>query len=109
MKVKKVENDTDISVAKVNKAYEALVNVFKKYKLSVPELLVVYGNLGYTIGASIEGYVDKGPSTQELEKMYYTKPTVGVSLMLQGLQTTLWTEDLNKTVEELKKERGKKS
>lgn len=101
MKVSKVENDSDVSTSRVNKLYSDLVGCFNKNKANVKEILLAYGNLGYTLGASIEGYKDKGPSAEELNLLYATKPTVGVALMIQGLQTTLWVDDLNKKIEEI--------
>lgn len=84
------------SPAKVEKCYEELVEVFQKHKLSVREILIAYGNLGYTLGASIEGFSGQGPSASDLEKMYYTNPTVGVALMSQGLLVTSWDESYEK-------------
>ncbi len=104
---KKLEDGTRVSRSKIDKAYADLVQVFNKYKLTVPEILIAYGNLGYALGASIGQYKDKGPSAQELELMYATKPSIDVALMLQGLTTTLWVDDLNKTIEDIIKEKEK--
>ncbi len=75
---------------RVAKCHEELVEVIRKYNLRVGELLILYGNLGYTLGASIEGYRDKGPGIDELNQRYYTNPTAGVSLMLTGMTVTSW-------------------
>lgn len=69
-----------------------LVEVFQKHKPTVGEILIAYGNLGYTLGASI-GKFEKGPSIEELEKLYYSEPgRLDVALMIQGLQVTTWYE-----------------
>lgn len=79
---------------KASEALTEIVEVFKKYKLRAGEIAVVYGNLGYTLGASIAGYQGKGPGdVKELERLYYANPTLGIALMLQGMQTTIWYED----------------
>ena len=57
-----------------NAAYEDLVEVFQKHKLTVGEIIVAYGNLGYALGASIGGFSEKGPSPEELKKLYYEHP-----------------------------------
>lgn len=82
--------------ANTNQCYEELVEVFRKYKLRVGEILIAYGNLGYALGASIEGYKDKGPSVEELQKLYYSKPSPGVGLMLQGVTITTWFDQYEK-------------
>jgi hypothetical protein len=39
--------------------------------------------------------------------MYATKPSIDVALMLQGMTTTLWVDDLNKTMEDIIKQNNK--
>lgn len=74
--------------------YEDLVAVFQKHKPTVGEILIAYGNLGYTLGASIGHYDEKGPGLEELKKLYYSEPgRLDVALMLQGLTVTAWYED----------------
>lgn len=88
--------EKDIRPEEVDSAYVELVQVFQKHKLTVKEILLVYGNLGYTLGASIEGYEEgKGPNEQQLYSMYYTKATPGVALMCQGINITTWLDDIN--------------
>ena len=54
----------------------------------------MYGNLGYSIGASIEEIEQgSGPTVEELQKSYYQNPTVGTALMLQGLLTSSWYDN----------------
>lgn len=89
---KKLEFDPD----KVNRVYEKLVEIFQEEKLTVGEIIIAYGNLGYTLGASIEGYHEKGPSPEELEKLYYSHPTLGVALMVQAMTVTGWYEQWEK-------------
>jgi len=89
---KKLEFDPD----RVNRVYEKLVGIFQEEKLTVGEIIIAYGNLGYTLGASIEGYQEKGPSPEELEKLYYSNPTLGVALMVQAMTVTGWYEQWEK-------------
>ena len=93
MKIEKPKKVLGFDPEKCNKIYEELVTIFQKYKPTIGEVLISYGNLGYTLGASIDGYKDKGPSLEELSKLYYSNPTIGISLMLSGLTTTSWYEE----------------
>lgn len=102
-KVTKVENSNNVSVSKVDKVYKECVKAFQRTKLSVQEILLVYGNLGYTLGASIGGF-EKGPSVQELEKLYAENPNLAIALMLNGLTVTTWIDDLNKTIKDIENE-----
>jgi len=89
-----------------NQALQELLDVLRKRNLRTQDLVVVYGNLGYALGASIEG-VDQstgGPSMQELQEQYYTEPTLGVSLMLQGYLVTSWYSQVNDMIVDLPKE-----
>ncbi len=76
------------------KLYEDLVKVFQEHKPTVGEIIIALGNLQYSVGASIGGYNnEKGPGIEELQKLYYSNPSVDVALMIQGLQTTTWFDD----------------
>lgn len=78
---------------KVTKVIEKIMKVINKEKLNIPELLVMYGNLGYFIGASMAGCGHNGPSLEELKDIYHKDPTVDTGLMMQGLLITSWEED----------------
>lgn len=87
----------DTSDARVASMLENTFDVLNEHKANVRELVIYYGNLGYILGARIEGYSAQeggGPGIDELKRMYHTKPTIGVNLMLQGLQVTAWENDL---------------
>lgn len=87
--------DEDEERTSADECLAELYDVFSKYNLRVSELLIVYGNLGYGLGAGIEGYEgDQGPGIEELQKEYYSNPRVGIALMLQGMLTTSWHEQL---------------
>jgi hypothetical protein len=77
---------------KIGKALEDLMKVINKHKLSAIEQTMLYGNLGYSLGASIGGYKGTGPSIEALKKNYYSNPTLADSLMLQGLEIILWVD-----------------
>jgi len=80
---------------KANKALSALIETLAEYHLRAQDLLVVYGNLGYAIGASMEGHKgNEGPGLEELQQAYYTSPSVGIALMLQGMLITSWHSDV---------------
>ncbi len=91
MKIEKeIEKTRAFDPDKVDQCYSDLVEVFQKHKLTIGEILIAYGNLGYSLGASMEGYGQKGPGTEELKRLYYSQPTPGVGMMLQGLTITTW-------------------
>lgn len=85
---------------KCNELLGKLLEAFQEHKPTVGEILVAYGNLGYTLGASIEGYQSSGPNVEELKKKYYQEATVGTALMLQGIEVTNWFQDHEKTTKE---------
>ncbi len=89
---KQIEKTLAFDPEKVEQCYSDLIDVFRKHKLRVGEILIAYGNLGYALGASVEGYEGTGPGADELKKLYYTNPSPGVGLMLQGLTITTWYE-----------------
>jgi len=83
----------DIDETKVAKLVSQVIKLINKNQLSIQEMIVAYGNLGYHLGASIAGFTDKGPNIEELKREYYSNPTVDVGLMIQGLLITDWEED----------------
>ena len=94
MSLERPETSQFFDEEKCSKLYEELLNVFQKHKPTVAEIIVAYGNLGYSLGASIEGYGDKGPPFEEIEKMYYEEPgKLGVAFMLQAFTTLKWYDD----------------
>jgi len=74
-------------------ALEKIKEAFNKEKLSVAEIIVVYGNLGYILGASIAGFKVEGPGIDELNHAYNLDPTIDLGLMIQGLLITSWVDD----------------
>lgn len=81
---------------KVTKTLTKLLKLINKSKPNVAEILVLYGNLGYHLGASLAGFEGKGPSLVEVKQAYYENPTVDTGLMLQGLLITDWEKDFLK-------------
>lgn len=78
---------------KCAKILESLLALFKEEQPTIGEVLLVYGNLGYCLGASIEGLKEKGPGLEELSEMYLkNKNNVGIALMLEGITITSWLE-----------------
>ena len=92
-----MEDKFKVDEKKVEKVLTKIQKILNRNKLNVPELLIAYGNLGYHIGAAmaqVQG--EQGPSSEELQKAYYTNPTVDVALMIQGLIITGMAEDWEK-------------
>ena len=87
---KTIEFDPD----KCSSLLEDLIKIFQTHKPTAGEIIVAYGNLGYTLGAAIEGCADKGPNIEELEKKHLAnKCTLGEAMMLQGILTTSWFQN----------------
>lgn len=97
--IKELESSQHFNNERCSKLYEELVQVFQKYQPTVGEILIAYGNLGYTLGASIgaKDSSSEGPSIEELKQIYYAEPgRLDIALMLNGLMITTWLEDIEK-------------
>jgi hypothetical protein len=94
MKIDKDFEETNINSEKTSEVLDKMLEVLKENKLNTLELIVLLSNLGYSIGASIEGFENSGPSFEELQKMYYSNPTVGVALMNQAMLLSSWISQL---------------
>ena len=81
---------------KVSNTLQKIMKLLNKDRLTIPELILLYGNLGYHIGASIAGFKEDGPSLEELKKEYYSNPTIDVGFMLQALLIGSWEQDFIK-------------
>lgn len=90
MPTEKVKKNKNLDPAKIEKCLGEMIESLEKNKLTVGELIILLSNLQYTIGASIDGYGEKGPGLEELKKIYYSEPTVGVAMMLNGMEISTW-------------------
>lgn len=92
-KIKHPNKTSNLDPEKCSNLHSELIKVFQKNKPTISEILIVYGNLGYSLGASIGGYTEQGPGPEELKKIYYSEPKrIDVALMLQGLMITEWLD-----------------
>ena len=80
------DNKVAATLAKIHK-------LLNKEHLTIPELILLYGNLGYQIGSAIAMIEGPGPSLQELQLEDKINPTVDCALMLQGMLVSSWEED----------------
>ena len=81
---------------------KSIVKSFRKYKPTVEEILVVYGNLGYLLGASIQGIPkdQRGPGPEEVWDKYKNNPEeVSWALMAVGIDITSWANNLQEKEE----------
>lgn len=78
---------------KINDCLKKAITLINDMQLSTGEISLLYGRLGYSLGASIEGYEGTGPNVKELESEYYSHPRLGLAMMLQGLLATSWYYD----------------
>lgn len=83
---------------KASQALEEVLQIYQRHTLSVGELIAVTSNLLYSLGSSMSEfygikYEDKGPSIEELKKLYYSEPErIDIAFMLQGLTMSTWYE-----------------
>jgi hypothetical protein len=80
------DNKVAATLAKIHR-------LLNREHFTIPELLLLYGNLGYEIGAAIAMIEGPGPSLQELQLEDKINPTIDCALMLQGLLVSTWEED----------------
>jgi len=66
--------------------------ILNEHELTAKDLVRVYSDLGINIGCSIEG-IDEAPSVLDLERKYYSDPTMGNALILQSINLTTWLRD----------------
>jgi len=83
----KKQKPVRLDLNKCNKSLDKLQSVLNESKLSLEELAWVYGQLGYDIGASLEG---EAYDIETLTKKYYEGPEIAVAFMLQGLTIQTW-------------------
>ena len=96
VKIETPEKAKNFDPEEAQGAFEDLVKVFQERRLTIAEIIIVLGNLSYTLGASIEGFKEEGPSAEELQRMYYSDPSVGTGLMMTGITICSWYSSLGK-------------
>ena len=70
--------------------------IFNRSGLSVHEAVAVLGQVMHSMGASLAGYKDKGPTFDQLQKLYYEQPNnFAVAIMINGLLMQSWMQDIN--------------
>jgi hypothetical protein len=104
-KIKELTTSDELDRDKIEVCIAALEAVFQKHSLSVAELMLTYGNLGYKLGQNIgkqcyDREFSGPPDLDNLLKMYEQKPDLDVSLMLSSLQMIIWVDNLLNPKEE---------
>lgn len=107
--MEEVKTTEETNTDKVSNCLGEMIDLLSKEKLTVPELILLLSNLQYAIGASIEGYKEdqKGPNLEQLKKVYYTAPTVGVSMMLAAMEMSTWHDSYLKQLQNTKEKEDK--
>jgi hypothetical protein len=77
---------------KIQKCLKQTLDLINNNHLTVEETVVLYGNIGYSIGLSVMKRTDNPPTIEELERLFYQNPTIDVSLMLTGLNVASWLD-----------------
>jgi hypothetical protein len=78
------------------KAVKQLIQVINSYDFTISEIVYVFSQLGYAIGASIAGLTEETVDLPTLERQYYSNPTIDIALMLQSTLISTWIEDFKK-------------
>lgn len=95
--------DEAFSLERTNSAFIDVVELLNKHSLTTSELVVLLGNLMYTIGTSAEGLGSTGPSIDKLEELYLNNPTkLSFGLMYQGYLLLAWYEKYKELLEDSK-------
>lgn len=96
MEIKDAKKTLRFDPEKASNLLSELIEVYQKHRPSVGETLAVTSNLIYSLGASMSPFYgvemgEKGPSIEELNKIYYSEPNrIDVAMMLQGLTMAVW-------------------
>lgn len=91
-----------VDIKKCEKVLDELHESLNKNKLNLKELVWTYGQLGYNIGATLEG---TGLTAEEVNKQYYLNPRLGIALQAQGLNIQMWIDKIEESRDD-KSDRG---
>jgi hypothetical protein len=80
-----MDKDKVARAVKIAKVLKQILDNIDKGSLTQDEAVLLYGNLGYSIGAAIAGLSKTPPTLEELEISYLTSPSIANFLMLTGL------------------------
>lgn len=95
MTSEKVQPSQGLNPKVIERIVDKCIRAFHtRPKANQQEILLALANLIYSIGASIDGYKEKGPPIEELKRMYYTNPTIGTNLMLQSALLSLMVDNI---------------
>ncbi len=108
MKIEELQKSIDFDLKKVEECIRSLEKILQDQNLNVGELLLVYGNLGYKMGANLRRalsdpkFKSEPPDLDILNKLYYTNASIDVALMITSLQIVSWIDDLENEAKEIK-------
>ena len=75
---------------KIEKVLNKVLNLLSRNKFTQEEVVVLYGNLGLALGASMAECTRNMPTVRELHERYENSPTIDVAMMLNGLNVASW-------------------
>jgi len=102
MEIKDAKKTLRFDPEKASTLLSELIEVYQKHRPTVGEILAVTSNLLYSLGSSMSAFYgekigDKGPSIEELNKIYYSEPgRIDVAMMLQAVTLSTWYTDWEK-------------
>jgi hypothetical protein len=100
MNLSELESSKEFDTERVQKCLALIENILASTSLNVGELLLLYGNLGYKLGANLrralydKDFISEPPNIEELNKLYYSNPAEDVALMITGLTVTSWLDTI---------------
>ncbi len=80
---------------KINPVLNKILKTITRKLLSIEEIVVLYGNLGYWLGASLSNETSL-ININELIRRYNEKPTIATALMITGLTVISWVNEVEK-------------
>lgn len=98
-KMEEASTSEDLDVEKIETCISDLEAVFQKHSLTVAEIVLTYGNLGYKLGQNIGRtcYNREFPGPPDIDKlltMYNQRADLDVALMLQATNMIIWIDNL---------------
>lgn len=100
MKLSELKSSKEFDTERVQECLQQMEEILASTNLNVGEILLLYGNLGYKLGANLrraiydKDFISEPPNIEELNKLYYSNPTEDLALMLTGLTVTSWLDFL---------------
>lgn len=82
-----------IDSSKIKKIQKYILGQLNKNNCSDEETISLIAELLFSVGASIMGRSNNPPDIDELNKLYYSKPSMDVACMITAIHINSWLSD----------------